>query len=117
MGLFVNDYIYFQSLHQRQDLELQKLLLRQRKFYIINVTTQLGNEMNKLDPASEGYKVLDLRVQQMNQMSQVIEGEIARMDQQEQEVNVLLQTSQQALNRDIQSAFTYASPPAGLGGG
>jgi regulator of protease activity HflC (stomatin/prohibitin superfamily) len=113
MGLFVNDYIYFQSLHQRQDLELQKQLLRQRKFYIINVTTQLTSEMNKLDPGSEGYKVLDLRQMQMNQMTQVLDAEIARMDQQQQEVNVLLQTSQQALGRDIQSAFSYASTPQG----
>jgi hypothetical protein len=110
MGLFVNDYIYFQSLAQRQDLEMQKQILRQRKFYTVNVNTQLLAEMNKLDSGSEGYKILDLRQNQMNQMSQLLESEISRLEQQEQEVNTFLQTSKQALTRDIQESFSYTTP-------
>ncbi|MCE2931222.1 MAG: hypothetical protein LW809_07570 [Vampirovibrionales bacterium] len=107
--LGLNAMTYYDSLSQQKDLEYQKSLLSQRRKNLININSSLRFAEAKLDPNSEGYKALDMRVQQMEQMSQVLDAEAARIDMQLNANLTLMQSTKQMLAEDIKDSFTLTS--------
>jgi hypothetical protein len=104
-----NMMIYYDALAQQKDLEYQKSLISQRRKNLININSSLRFAEAKLDPNSEGYKALDLRVQQMEQMSQVLDAEAARIDMQINANQALMQSTKQMLSQDLKDDFTLTS--------
>jgi hypothetical protein len=107
--LGLNSMIYYDALSQQKDLEYQKSLISQRRKNLININSSLRFAEAKLDPSSEGYKALDLRVQQMEQMSQVLDAEAARIDMQINANQALMQSTKQMLSQDLKDDFTLTS--------
>jgi hypothetical protein len=104
-----NMMIYYDALSQQKDLEYQKSLISQRRKNVINITSALRNSEAKLDPNSEGYKALDLRVEQMQQMTQVLDAEATRIDMQINANQALMQSTKQMLSQDLKDDFTLTS--------
>jgi hypothetical protein len=107
--LGLNAMIYYDALSQQKDLEYQKTLISQRRKNLININSSLQFAEAKLDPNSEGYKALNMRVEQMNQMSQVLDAEAARIDMQLNANQALMQSTKQMLSEDIKDSFTLTS--------
>jgi hypothetical protein len=105
--MFVSSVLYFQSLSQKKDLELQKNVIIQRKVYANNLLSTFGSLESKLDTGSEGYKVVDMRLQQIQQMATVLDSESAKIDMQLQAVNAIMQSSKKETDADIQREFNY----------
>jgi hypothetical protein len=107
--LGLNAMIYYDALSQQKDLEYQKTLISQRRKNLININSSLRFAETKLDPNSEGYKALNMRVEQMEQMSQVLDAEAARIDMQINANQALMQSTKQMLSEDIKDSFTLTS--------
>jgi hypothetical protein len=106
MGLEYNSMLYMQEVAELKNLEFQKSRMSVRRKDLINMNSSLRYSESKLDPSSEGYKVLDLRVQQLEQMTQVLDAESARLDMQIQATNALLQSTHGMLSKQIPDSFT-----------
>ena len=108
MGLGYNGIVYYDCLAQQKDLEFQRTKIAQRRTYLINVTASINGSLAKLDPSSEGYKALDIRVQQINQVTQYMDFESSRIDMKLQAVNNLMQGTKTSLDQNIKDSFTLS---------
>ena len=106
MGLEYNSMLYMGEIARLKDLEFQKSRLSVRRKNLININSSLRYSESKLDPSSEGYKVLDMRIQQLEQMTQVLDAESASIDMQMQATNALLESTKGMLSKEIPDSFT-----------
>lgn len=107
--LGLNTMVYYDALAQQKDLEYQKSLISQRRKNILNINSALRAAEGKLDPNSEGYKALHLRVDQMEQMTQVLDAEATRIDMQINANQAIMQSTKQMLSQDLKDDFTLTS--------
>ena len=105
MGFAANQARIMSLIARKSDLELETQFISQHRMSLANMVSGLFNMSEKLEPGSQAAKVLDGRIQQLQQADKVLEMHLNRINSQHEAVDTELQSVQKVVQKNIQGSF------------
>jgi len=96
---------------RKSDLELEAQFISEHRMYLGNMVTGLFGMQEKLEPGSQAAKILDARIQQLQQADKMLEMQLNRINSQAEACDKEMQGAQKMVDQDIQESFGLAGQP------
>lgn len=90
---------------RKSDLELESQFLSQRRLYLGNMVSSFFNLQASLEPDSDGAKVLEARIKQLQQADKLLELHLNRITTQHEAVGKELESVRKLISNNIQGSF------------
>ena len=105
MGFAANQARVLSLISRKSDLELEAQFISQHRMYLANMVSGFFNMSAKLEPGSQAAKVLEGRIQQLQQADKILEMHLNRINSQHQAVEKELESVKGMVQKNIQSSF------------
>jgi hypothetical protein len=105
MGFAANQARLLSLISRRSDLELEAQFISQHRMYLANMTSGFFNMQAKLEPDSQAAKILEARIQQLQQADKILEMHLNRINSQRDAVVKEIESTQNIVKKNIDSSF------------
>lgn len=105
MGFAANQARVLALISRKSDLELEAQFISQHRMYLANMVSGFFNMSSKLEPGSQAAKVLEARIQQLQQADKILEMHLNRINNQHEAVSTEVDQVKQLVQKNIQSSF------------
>jgi hypothetical protein len=105
MGFAANQARLLSLISRRSDLELEAQFISQHRMYLANMTSGFFNMQAKLEPDSQAAKILEARIQQLQQADKILEMHLNRINSQRDAVVKEIDSTQGIVKKNIDSSF------------
>ena len=105
MGFAANQARVLALISRKSDLELEAQFISQHRMYLANMVSGFFNMSSKLEPGSQAAKVLEARIQQLQQADKILEMHLTRINNQHEAVSTEVDQVKQLVQKNIQSSF------------
>lgn len=105
MGFAANQARLMGLIARKSDLELEAQFVSQHRMYLGNMVAGLFNLQSKLEPNSPAGKVLEARIQALQQADKVLEMQLNRITSQREAVSSELESVRKVISTNIRDSF------------
>jgi hypothetical protein len=105
MGFAANNARLMGLIARKSDLELEGQFISQHRMFLSSMSSGLFNLQAKLDPESRAAKVLEARIQTLQQADKVLEMHLNRINSQRDAVNQEMESVRKVVSKNIQGSF------------
>lgn len=109
MGLAASQARFLALTARKSNLELKGQFINQSRMQLSNLMGQLFNASANLEPDSKTAKLLQARVERLQQVDKMLELQLRRVDTQQQAVQTEISAVQKVIDKNIDMTFkTFA---------
>src|SRR3712207_469083 len=105
MGFAANQARLLALISRKSDLELESQFISQHRIYLANMVSGFFNMQAKLEPDSQAAKVLEARIQQLQQADKMLEMHLNRVTSQRDALVKEIESTQNVVKKNIDSSF------------
>lgn len=105
MGLAASQARLLGLTARKSDLELRGQFINQQRMMLANVMGMLFNNTASLEPDSKEAKVLQARIERLQQVDKMLEMQLRRVDTQQQAVQTEISAVQKVIDKNIDMSF------------
>ncbi len=90
---------------RKSNLELEQHFINQQRMYLGNMTSGFFNLQAKMEPESQAAKVLEARIQQLQQADKQLEIHLNRINSQHEAVGTEVDAVRKVISKNIAGSF------------
>lgn len=105
MGFAANQARLLGLIARKSDLELEAQFLNQHRMYLGNMVTGIMELQAKLEPESKSAKILEARIQKLQQADKALEMHLNRINSQRDALSSELESVRKIISKNIQGSF------------
>ena len=109
MGLAASQARLLALTARKSDLELRGQFINQSRMQLSNLMGQLFSASSSLEPDTKSAKILQARIERLQQVDKILELQLRRVDTQQQAVQTEISAVQKVIDKNIDMSFkTFA---------